>query len=124
VTSNEANNVLRALEQVKEYWSPRVIDRVNDQYVKVAKLKGQLAWHKHESEDELFFVVYGHLTLQVTDQEVKLDPGDLYVVPKGALHNPVAAEECGIVLVETMTTLHTGDVTTDRTKTIEQQLLG
>jgi hypothetical protein len=56
-------NFLQALEQITEHWSPRVIGRVNDQYVKVAKLQGQLAWHKHDSEDEMFLVVYGHLIL-------------------------------------------------------------
>ena len=115
---------MRALALVKEPWSPRVIGRVNDQYVKVAKLEGQLAWHKHEFEDELFVVVYGHLRLQFENNEVELGPGDFYVVPKGTLHNPVASEECGIVLVETVTALHTGNVTTDRTKTIEQQIGG
>ena len=64
----------QALEQVTEYWSPRIVGRVNDQYVKVAKVKGQLAWHKHEREDEMFLVVYGWLRLQFEDKEVQLGP--------------------------------------------------
>jgi mannose-6-phosphate isomerase-like protein (cupin superfamily) len=115
-------NFLQALEQITEHWSPRVIGRVNDQYVKVAKLQGQLAWHKHDSEDEMFLVVYGRLILQFEDKEVVLNPGDFYVVPKGTLHNPLAEEECGIVLIETVTTRHTGDVDTSLTKSIEEQL--
>jgi mannose-6-phosphate isomerase-like protein (cupin superfamily) len=115
-------NFLQALEQITEHWSPRVIGRVNDQYVKVAKLQGQLAWHKHDSEDEMFLVVYGRLILQFEDNEVALNPGDFYVIPKGTLHNPVAEEECGIVLIETVTTRHTGDVDTPLTKSIEEQL--
>ena len=117
-------NFLQALEQITEHWSPRVIGRVNDQYVKVAKLQGQLAWHKHDSEDEMFLVVYGRLVLQFEDKEVVLNPGDFYVVPKGTMHNPVAEEECGIVLNETVTTRHTGDVDTPLTKSIEEQLSG
>jgi mannose-6-phosphate isomerase-like protein (cupin superfamily) len=117
-------NFLQALEQITDHWSPRVVGRVNDQYVKVAKVQGQLAWHKHDSEDEMFFVVYGRLTLQFEDKEVVLNPGDFYVVPKDTLHNPVAEEECGIVLIETVTTRHTGNVDTPLTKSIEEQLSG
>lgn len=119
-----SGNFLQALEQITEHWSPRVIGRVNDQYVKVAKVRGQLAWHKHDSEDEMFLVVYGRLILQFEDKEVVLNPGDFYVVPKGTMHNPVAEEECGIVLIETVTTRHTGDVDTPLTKSIEEQLSG
>jgi mannose-6-phosphate isomerase-like protein (cupin superfamily) len=115
-------NFLRALEQIKDYWSPRVVGRVNDQYVKVAKLKGQLAWHTHEQEDEMFVVVYGRLRIQCEDNEVELNPGEFYVVPRNTMHNPVAEEECGIVLIETVTTQHTGTVKTPLTKTIEQQI--
>ena len=117
-------NFLQALEQITEHWSPRVVGRVNDQYVKVAKVQGQFTWHKHDSEDEMFLVVYGRLILQFEDKEVVLNPGDFYVVPKGTLHNPVAEEECGIVLIETVTTQHTGGVDTPLTKSIEEQLSG
>jgi mannose-6-phosphate isomerase-like protein (cupin superfamily) len=115
-------NFHKALEQVREYWSPKVVGRVNDQYVKVAKLKGQLAWHKHDDEDELFQVITGRLVIQLEGRDVHLEPGDAFVVPKGTMHNPVAEEECGIVLIETVTTKHTGNVETPLTKTIEQQL--
>ena len=74
--AEKGTSFLQALEQVKEYWFPQVIGRVNDQYVKVAKLKGQLAWHKHELEDELFLVVYGRLRLQLEDEEVELHAGE------------------------------------------------
>jgi quercetin dioxygenase-like cupin family protein len=117
-------NLLRALEGVTEYWSPKVVGRVNDQYVKVAKLKGELAWHSHDAEDELFQVLKGRLVIQFEDGEVVLNAGEFCTVPRGVRHNPVAAEECWIVLVETVTTRHTGDVETPLTKTIEQQLSG
>jgi mannose-6-phosphate isomerase-like protein (cupin superfamily) len=116
-------NLHVALEGVTEYWSPKVVERVNDQYVKVAKLKGSLAWHKHDQEDELFQVIYGSFHIEFThDAEVILHPGEFCVVPKGVLHNPVADEECRIVLIETISTKHTGDVITPHTRSIAEQL--
>jgi len=112
-----------ALEKVTTHWSPRVIGRVNDQYIKVAKLLGELVWHAHNDEDEMFLVVYGQLVIQLEgDQEITLDPGQFFVVPKGVMHNPVAREEVGIVLIETVTTAHTGSVKSDRSVPIEMQL--
>ena len=111
-----------AFDQITEYWSPRVIGRVNDQYLKVAKLKGEFVWHQHDDEDELFLVVRGRLVLQFRDGEVALGPGEFYVVPRATQHNPVAAEECWVVLVETVTTRHTGEVDSPLTKSIAQQL--
>jgi len=116
-------NLLAALDGVTEHWSPKMVGRVNDQYVKVAKVHGQLAWHKHDDEDELFQVVRGRLRIQFEGgAETVLEAGEFYVVPRGVLHNPVADEECWIVLIETVTTKHTGDVGTPRTRSIEQQL--
>ena len=115
-------NVDSTFEGITEYWSPKVVGRVNDQYVKVAKLKGELVWHAHEAEDELFFVVRGQLRIQLEQSEIQLDPGQFVVIPRGVRHNPVAEEECWIVLIETVTTQHTGDVTTPRTRSIEEQL--
>lgn len=124
MTRIESVNLRDAVQPIDEYWAPQVVGRVNDQYVKVAKLKGQLAWHKHDAEDELFQVLKGRLVIQFEDHQVVLNEGDFCIVPRGVMHNPVAEEECWIVLVETITTRHTGDVTTPLTKTIEQQLRG
>jgi quercetin dioxygenase-like cupin family protein len=119
----KAINLDEALAMVTEHWSPKVVGRVNDQYVKVAKLEGELAWHKHDDEDELFQVLKGRLVIQFEGgREVALGPGELCVVPRGVRHNPVAAEECWIMLIETVTTRHTGDVETPLSKTIAQQL--
>jgi len=119
----EPTRIAAALDQVTEHWTPRVVGRVNDQYVKVAKLLGELVWHAHDAEDELFLVVYGTLRIQLEgNAEVTIGPGEFYVVPKGVQHNPVADEEVGIVLIETVTTAHTGDVQSDRTVPIERQL--
>jgi mannose-6-phosphate isomerase-like protein (cupin superfamily) len=112
-----------AAQSLNEYWSPKVVARVNDQYVKVAKARGSLAWHRHEDEDELFLVLQGDLTIRYENgREVHLKPGSIHVVPKGVFHNPIAEEDCLFVLIETVTTKHTGETHTPFTKTIEQQL--
>jgi mannose-6-phosphate isomerase-like protein (cupin superfamily) len=116
-------NFAAELEKVTEYWTPRVVGEVNDQYVKVAKLKGELVWHAHEQEDELFLIVYGTLRIQLEGRDdVVLSAGEFFTVPKGVRHNPVADDEVGIVLIETKSTLHTGDVADERSVPIERQL--
>lgn len=112
-------------ERLEAYWSPRVLAEVDDAYIKVAKVKGTLAWHTHENEDELFYVLSGRLRLEFDgDESVELGPGEMYVVPKGVRHNPVAEEECRLLLIERKTTLHTGDVVTEKTRSIAEQLAG
>ncbi len=115
-------NLEDACRGLTEPWSPRVVARVGDQFVKVAKLQGEFVWHAHEAEDELFLVLKGRLRIRLEDGEVDLGPGDLYVIPAGVRHQPVATEECWITLIEPMSTKHTGDVITDRTRSIEEQL--
>jgi mannose-6-phosphate isomerase-like protein (cupin superfamily) len=109
---------------LSEYWSPRVVGEVDDSYVKVAKVKGSLTWHSHEHEDELFLVLRGQLRIEIEHQSVVLREGEMFVVPKGTRHNPVAEEECHILLFERKSTAHTGDVITDKTRSIEEQLSG
>lgn len=116
-------NIAEELAQITEHWSPRIIGQVNDQYVKVAKVKGELVWHKHDHEDELFLVVYGKIVIRLEETEdVTLEKGEFYIVPKGTMHNPLAEEECGLVLIESVSTKHTGDVESPLTKSIEDQL--
>jgi mannose-6-phosphate isomerase-like protein (cupin superfamily) len=105
-----------------ELWSPRVVAEVDDSYVKVAKVRGTLAWHSHDHEDELFFVLKGHLRIELESGVVELHEGDAYVVPKGVRHNPVADEECHVMLIERKTTLHTGHEMTDKTRSVQEQL--
>lgn len=105
-----------------ELWSPRVIAEVDDAYIKVAKIQGSLAWHSHEEEDELFLILKGHLRIELEDRSVELGEGELFVVPKGVRHNPVADEECQVLLIERKSTLHTGTTVTERTRSIADQL--
>ena len=116
-------DVASELAQVEHHWTPRVDGRVNDQYVKVATLLGELVWHAHDAEDEMFLVVSGRLRIQLPDdQEVVLGPGQFHVVPKGVQHNPIAEEEVEIVLIETVTTAHTGAVVVEGTVPVENQV--
>lgn len=115
-------NLHRHFETLTEQWSPRVIAQVNDQYVKIARIQGTLTWHAHDDEDELFYIVKGAMIMEFEDRRVPLEEGDVLVIPKGVPHNPIAEEECWVMLVETVTTKHTGDVETPKTRTIEEQL--
>lgn len=107
---------------LSELWSPRVVAEVDDAYIKVAKVHGTLAWHSHDDEDELFLVLKGHLRIEMEDGAVELDEGEMYVVPKGVRHNPVAEQECHLMLIERKTTRHTGNVATDKTRSLAEQL--
>jgi mannose-6-phosphate isomerase-like protein (cupin superfamily) len=118
----QAINLRNEAETLRDYWSPRIVGRVNDQFVKVAKLKGEFVWHKHDEEDELFYIVKGRLIIQYEDGAVTLDEGDFHIVPRGVMHNPLAERECWIALIEPVSTKHTGDVVTERTRSIEEQL--
>ena len=105
-----------------ELWSPRVVAEVDDSYVKVARLHGVFGWHAHQGEDELFLVLKGHLRIEMESKVVELTEGEMYVVPKGVRHNPVAEQECHVMLIEKKSTLHTGDVVNERTRSLAEQL--
>lgn len=105
-----------------ELWSPRVVAEVDDSFVKVAKVHGELAWHSHEHEDELFVVLKGKLRIEMESGTVELCEGQAFVVPKGVRHNPVAEQECHLMLIERKSTLHTGSEVTAKTRSIEEQL--
>lgn len=108
---------------LNEYWSPRVVGELEDNYIKVAKVHGSLCWHSHDDEDELFLVLKGHLRIELENAEaIELDQGEMFVVPKGVRHNPVASDECHILLIERKSTLHTGDVVMDKTRSLAEQL--
>jgi mannose-6-phosphate isomerase-like protein (cupin superfamily) len=114
-------NLDAEFRQLTEFWSPHVVAAANGQYVKVAKVKGEFVWHAHADEDEFFLVRRGELTIRYRDRpDVILREGDFHVVPKGVEHNPLAREECWVVLVEPARTKHTGETISDMTTSIEQ----
>lgn len=118
----KAASPLQVAATLTELWSPRVVAQIDDSYVKVAKIEGSLAWHSHDNEDELFLVLKGRLRIEMENGNVELGEGEMFVVPKGVRHNPVAEQECLIMLVERKATLHTGDVVTERTRSLAEQL--
>ena len=121
----EPRNLYAVLASITEHWFPRVVARVNDHYLKVAKIEGELTWHAHDGQDELFLVLKGRLTLQVEGREdIHLEEGDTYVVPAGVRHNPVAEEECWIALVEPVDTDHTGGEPSEKRRSVRDQLRG
>ncbi len=117
-------NLKHYLSQVNDYFSPKVIGEVNDAYIKVAKINGdKIPWHNHEDEDELFLIVEGSLLMEIQGQDsFVMEKGDIYVVKKGINHRVSSDNECHIMLVENKTTRHTGDVKTDITRSIDEQL--
>jgi len=98
-----------------EQWSPKVIAQMNDYHFKIAKIEGEFIWHDHPETDEVFIVLKGQLKIELRDGHVVLEEGELFVVPKGVEHKPVAKQECHILLIEPAGTLNTGDVVNERT---------
>lgn len=107
---------------LQELWSPRVVGELDDSYIKIAKIHGELVWHSHDAQDELFFVLQGRLRLRLPDRDVELGPGELFVVPKGVQHLPIAEQECLVLLIENKATAHTGDTPTAQTRSLADQL--
>ncbi len=108
-------NLTEKLGRFADQWSPKIVTELNDNHVLLAKVKGEFVWHQHVSEDELFIVLKGRLTIELHDGSVTLGPGEMVVIPKGVEHRPVAREEVHLMLVEPKVTKHTGNVETERT---------
>lgn len=109
-------NLGRKLAAFSDHWAPKIVERFNGHDVMVVKARGDFVWHAHEDTDDFFLVLKGKLTIQLRDGDVHLGPGDLYVVPKGVEHRPVAAEEVHLLLIEPAGTPNTGDPATAATK--------
>lgn len=106
--SEFAINLKEKLSKFSEHWSPKVVAKMNDYQFKLAKIEGEFVWHSHEDTDEVFIVLAGEMILQFRDGAVKLSSGELYVVPKGIEHRPVADRECCIMLIEPRGVINTG----------------
>jgi mannose-6-phosphate isomerase-like protein (cupin superfamily) len=107
-------NLQRTLESFDDLWSPRILAQINDYDVRVAKVRGEYIWHRHPATEELFLVLDGQLDLGLRDEDgtelsVRLERGDVYVVPRNHLHRPVSTEGATLILVEPTGTLTTGD---------------
>ncbi len=108
----DAINLAEKLSGFSERWSPRTVAQLNDYDVMVVKVQGEFVWHKHDETDDFFLVLKGELNIQMRDRTVTLRPGELFVVPKGVEHRPVAREEVHLLLIEPAGTPNTGDAAT------------
>ena len=108
-------NFQEKFTKFSEHWSPRIIAQMNDYHFKIVKIEGEFVWHDHPETDEVFIILKGQLEIQFRDGKVILKEGEMFVVPKGLEHKPVAQQECHILLVEPAGTVNTGDVVNERT---------
>ncbi len=108
----DAINLAQKLSTFSEYFSPRTVTQLNNYDVMVVKVKGPFVWHKHDDTDDFFLVLKGELDIELRDRTVTLRPGELFVVPKGVEHRPVAREEVHLLLIEPSGTPNTGDAKT------------
>lgn len=113
---SEKVNLKEKFELFKDHWTPKIIGELNGQQVKLAKLQGEFVWHNHQEEDELFLVIKGSLKIEFRDKTITLNEGEMYIVPKGVEHNPIAEEEVWVLLFEPATTKHTGEVKAELTQ--------
>ncbi len=111
----ERVNLSEKFDLFDYYWSPKIVGELNGSYVKLVKLKGEFVWHKHAKEDELFLVTKGKLTVKLRHKDIRLGPGEFFVVPRGVEHKPVAQREAQVVLIERKTTRNTGQIRNERT---------
>jgi len=107
--SLESINLKDRFRFFNELWSPKVIGELNDYQVKIVKVKGEFVWHKHIDTDELFFVVDGCLKIELEEGIVKINKGELYIVPKGKLHKPFAEVESQLLIIEPRGVINTGE---------------
>ena len=109
-------DLLHKFSLFNDHWSPKIVGELNGQQVKLVKLKGEFVWHKHDNEDELFFVVKGCFTMELRDQNIELNEGEFLIVPKGVEHKPIAEKEVWVMLFEPSSTLNTGNIIDKKTK--------
>lgn len=109
-------NLTQKLSLFSDHWNPRIVGELNGQLVKLVKLQGEFVWHRHEHEDELFFVISGILKMEFRDKTVEIRPNEFLIVPKGVEHRPVAEQEVSVMLFEPATTLNTGDTKGEMTR--------
>jgi len=109
-------NLEQKFSLFNEHWSPKIVGELNNQQIKLVKFLGNFVWHKHDEEDELFFVVKGTFVMELRDKNIELREGEFLIVPRGVEHRPVADEEVWVMLFEPASTLNTGNVQNERTK--------
>ena len=104
-------NISEKFKLFNEHWTPKKIGELNGQQVLLAKLKGEFIWHSHEHEDELFMIIKGSLKIEFRDKTIELNEGEMYIIPKGVEHKPIAEKEVHVLLFEPLAIKHTGNIT-------------
>ena len=112
----EKVNIQQKLSLFTDHWSPKIVGELNGQHVKLVKFQGEFVWHKHDNEDELFYVIKGRFNMEYRDRVITIHENEFLIVPRGVEHRPVAIEEVSVMLFEPATTLNTGDAVSDFTK--------
>ena len=107
---------IKKISLFNDHWNPRIIGELNKQHVKLAKIKGEFIWHKHDEEDEMFLVLKGTFKIEFRDRIETIHENEIIIVPKGVEHRPIAEEEVSIMLFEPATTINTGDLDNERTR--------
>jgi mannose-6-phosphate isomerase-like protein (cupin superfamily) len=108
-------NIVKKLSLFSDHFSPKIVGELNENYVKLAKFRGEFIWHHHKHEDELFLVIKGRFTMKLRSGDVEIRAGEFFIVPRGVEHCPSADEEVQIMLIEPKTTLNTGNLENERT---------
>lgn len=115
-------NITEKLTLFNTHWDPKIIGELNGQHVKLVKFKGEFVWHKHDDEDELFYVVQGSFNMEFRDKTVEINQNEFIIVPKGVEHRPVALNEVSVMLFEPVGTLNTGNTTGILTKETPEKI--
>ena len=103
-------NISEKLSQINDYWNPRIAGELNGQQIRLVKVKGEFAFHKHDNEDEMFLVIKGSLKIEFRDNIVDLTEGEFLIVPKGVIHRPIAEQEVHLMTFVPETNINTGDM--------------
>lgn len=111
----EKINITEKFALINDYWNPHIAGELNGQVVKLVKFTGEFTFHYHENEDELFMVIKGSFTMELTDQTIEVNQGEFIIIPRGVVHRPVADNEVEVLLFEPATTLNTGNIVNERT---------
>ena len=109
-------NIEQKLSLFNDHWNPRIVGELNKQHVKIAKIKGEFIWHKHDDEDEMFLVLKGTLKIAFRDKTETINENEIIIVPRGTEHKPIAEKEVSIMLFEPATTINTGALENELTR--------
>ncbi len=115
-------NIKEKLSQINDQWNPRIAGELNGQQIRLVKIEGDFAYHEHDNEDEMFFVVQGNLKLDFKDKIEEVSEGEFFIVPRGVIHRPVADQEVHLMMFVTAENINTGDINNERTLTTLERI--